>query len=136
MALCHVCGTLLSNAYALQRHISTHHGTYVCETCEKNFQDANVFSNHRYSCKSLCKYCDLEFSKLSETKEHVARHHQDKQFQCTKCKKKFTAKRNLKKHVQHCRSLVSALLLYSTKVLTFSRGQCSIVINPQSIKSI
>ena len=55
---------------------------------------------------------------INETNEHIATQHQDKKFQCTKWKKKFTAKRNLKKHVQHCRSLVSALL-YSTKVLTF-----------------
>ena len=119
MLLYHFCETLLSNAYTLQRHVSTFHGSYACDTCEKTFGDLSVYSNHRHSCKSLCKYCDLELTNINETNEHIATQHQDKKFQCTKCRKKFTAKRNLKKHVQHCRSLVSTLLLYSTKVLTF-----------------
>ena len=127
MLLCHFCGNLLSNAYTLQRHVSTFHGSYACDTCGKTFGDLSVYYNHLHSCKSLCKYCDLELTNINERNEHMSTQHQDKKFQCTKCKKKFTAKRNLNVQQRCCIQL---------RYLLFSRGQCSIVINPQSNKSM
>lgn len=102
MLLCHFCGRSLSNAYALQRHVSTFHGRYACDACGKTFQDETIYSNHRKSCKSNCKFCGLEFTNIEETKEHIAMKHPDEKFQCTRCEKKFLEKRDLKKNLQRC----------------------------------
>lgn len=45
-----------------------------------------------------CEYCDYTNSQMKNIKDHIARHHLEKTYACSKCPKKFALKKDMTTH--------------------------------------
>lgn len=97
--VCDICGNSFSNKFNLTRHIQTVHDCkkFQCKFCKKDLSRKEHLRRHESRCGSgYCKFCDT-FPE-QPLYEHIQDFHKDKTFQCSKCNKKFTNKRNFNQH--------------------------------------
>lgn len=66
---------------------------FVCDTCNESFSVFSLFNSHKKSHgkqRYQCPICNRWFSKRYHLKNHQVVHVAQKQFNCTKCEKRYT----------------------------------------------
>ena len=123
---CNKCLKILSSKTNLLRHIrSVHDGVkpFQCDQCSKSFtQKSNLrrhlnlhtklsskidktahvvnTSTHPHEDKKMltCVYCPEKFRIITDLKDHLWLHNQEKPFACDMCPQRFTHKEHMVKH--------------------------------------
>ena len=77
---------------------------------------------HCTKCVMNCKFCETNFENQKGMSVHIQTHHSDKKFECLKCGKKYSEKRDLKKHQQKCTQTLSILYYFYTVTTIMKRN--------------
>ena len=104
---CQSCGVGFLDRRQLLQHIrATHDGTrYPCPQCQRSCVSKNGLNEHvklvhekfvRYRCET----CGKGYSRRAHYHDHLARHTAVKLNICTVCRRQFTFRESLKKHVR------------------------------------
>ena len=112
---CDVYPKTFSRNFLLQRHKDTVHGNvnqFECLRCQEQFGRKDKSNEHCSKCVMNCKFCETNFENQKDMSIHKQTHHSDKKFECLKCGKKYSEKRDLKKHQQKCTQTVSILYYF------------------------
>lgn len=105
---CHLCGKSFTRLSSLQLHVLKHSEfkAHLCPICGERFHLAGGLHQHlkyhRGIKPHLCEYCDKRYYNIHLLKEHVRCAHSNNRYnyECSVCKKKFTAKSTLKMHIK------------------------------------
>lgn len=114
---CEVCQKSFRYPSDLRKHMNTHSKTvkseedtkkpvHQCNVCNKIFSKRQLLRDHKKTHNSTregpkifpCHICKKEFSKQAALSTHIQRHRDDG-LTCMKCRKMFTTKVDLKKHI-------------------------------------
>ncbi|EAA13678.5 AGAP003920-PA, partial [Anopheles gambiae str. PEST] len=108
---CYFCGTVFENSLQFTNHLPSHFSEvpYACSEC-----DGLVFKTVREASRHIgfhdarerpfkCRICPLRFPKRTNTNSSISREQsatpKREQPECEICTKKFTAKKNLTRHL-------------------------------------
>ncbi|CAD7080315.1 unnamed protein product [Hermetia illucens] len=75
---------------------------FKCKHCPKQFSNKTRFNRHEHyhkQTKCKCPICNNVFSHKSNLKRHIATHKNQNQFNCDKCKAKFSDSNDLYEHL-------------------------------------
>ena len=114
---CDVCSKTFSRNFLLQRHkdtVQSNVNRFECLRCQKQFSRKDKYNEHCSKCVMNCKFCETNFENQKDMSVHIQTHHSDKKFECLKCGKKYSEKRDLKKHQQKCTQTLSILYYFYT----------------------
>lgn len=114
---CEVCQKSFRYPSDLRKHMNTHSKTvkseedikkpvHQCNICNKIFSKRQLLRDHKKTHNAArdgakifpCHICKKEFSKQAALSTHIQRHRDDG-LTCMKCRKMFTTKVDLKKHI-------------------------------------
>ena len=113
--LCHICNKPFWHPWYRKRHIQSVHEKLKpikCDICGKSFSNAGYLKKHKNT-KKACKvqddYCQIEENKkpnnnvksLNE-RAKTSQPNNEKQKECDYCKKGYTTKYLLQKHMKEC----------------------------------
>lgn len=105
------CDKVFNDKKTHYKHLREHKKLYKCsfnEICNKSFskkQDVLIHEKiHKNLKNEICKYCDKKFIHPSNLHRHIKYIHnsgiESKPFFCRKCKKQFSRKESLIKHLR------------------------------------
>ena len=102
---CSFCLLQYHDSYSRKRHEDKVHrkkaGEYGCDQCEKSFSNKNALQYHVDSHRKLkvaCDLCGFQSSSKVNLTLHKQIHNAEANHECDECEKKFTNKRNLRRH--------------------------------------
>nr|XP_012226934.1 PREDICTED: zinc finger protein 678-like [Linepithema humile]XP_012226935.1 PREDICTED: zinc finger protein 678-like [Linepithema humile] len=115
---CKYCKQKFNFPSVLERHMRSHTNErpYVCDVCNKSFKQLGHLSQHsltHHDYRSFqCRVCGVKFESLDSLKQHAHSHKGDatattttkmrdvyRLFECDNCKKVFTTKSVLERHI-------------------------------------
>ncbi|XP_012151270.1 uncharacterized protein LOC105663891 isoform X1 [Megachile rotundata] len=111
---CSFCNQKFNFPSVLKRHMRSHTNErpYICDVCNKSFKQLGHLSQHSLTHKDyrsfLCTICGIKFETLSSLKVHSQSHKEAyisktketfRLFECDNCKKVFTTKSVLERHI-------------------------------------
>nr|CAD7604034.1 unnamed protein product [Timema genevievae] len=110
--LCEICGYHSDHLGHLKSHILNvhlHKKLYICDICGHGYRNSNKFTNHMATHSQdkryICALCDRCFKRRDDVKHHITRVHpktmglQKAKLHCSLCKKVYTTKEGLMKHM-------------------------------------
>lgn len=105
---CDQCEKSFIEKHDLQKHQVTHSSDkhFACEICKKLFKRKYDLTLHMTAHQPIplrnfhCGLCDKVFYSYHNMKRHKRLHQNHKTFKCHDCKKSFTRKDNLERHVK------------------------------------
>ena len=104
---CGLCNQVFQTSTALKEHKKVHIGEkpLACNICQKPFKQKTSLEAHIQKHKDddsrTCKPCDKQFASRMDLRKHQQTEHEDEfTFECDKCKRTFTTKARLDKHVE------------------------------------
>lgn len=118
---CDICFKTFSRQSDLNRHKKSIHNkseSFACDKCEKKFNRKDKLDEHFRKCSIICKYCDSNFEHQRDLNDHELLLHTNRKYMCTNCTKTYSVKRDLKKHREKCKQMVS-LIFESFTVMIF-----------------
>ena len=102
---CNICGkTFVRNSH-LKIHLAIHEGVklYSCKQCHKAFGGRTQLKRHEITHeerKFLCNHCGKKFQTKTECQTHVEGVHIGKTHNCSICRKEFSFKENMLRHLK------------------------------------
>ncbi|XP_017877578.1 zinc finger protein 85-like [Ceratina calcarata] len=111
---CSYCNQKFSFPSVLKRHMRSHTNErpYICDVCNKSFKQLGHLSQHSLTHKDYrsfhCAVCGIKFESLGSLKIHAQSHKEGyvsntkdafRLYECDNCKKVFTTKSVLERHI-------------------------------------
>lgn len=117
---CKICGDDFVCIVSLNKHVKAAHTqkVFTCETCNKSYKLLNSLRKHEMynqhgsyeaapGTKFLCNQCPYEGKSKYHLNKH--KHVHNKQFECSKCEKRFAEKITSKYHEAKCNGIVEII---------------------------
>ena len=106
---CEKCNKTFQHELSFKVHKDYCHSDKKCKQCHKQFTNLKTLRRHVISIheKALiyeCDMCDNKFSVQNKLHLHKLKEHENVEFKCANCDKKFAHTTNLKKHLVKCKS--------------------------------
>ena len=112
---CPICNKKYSMIKDLRYHMKTHYPEHVCRLCKRRFPSKSILQLHhnRYHTEAKekkrsqkgimlkCDQCDYTNDQIKNLRDHKARHHMDKVFNCPRCDKCYALKKDLATHLKY-----------------------------------
>jgi len=105
---CDKCNKSFQHELSFKVHSDYCHSDKKCKQCHKQFTNLKTLRRHVISIheKALiyeCDMCDSKFSVQNKLHLHKLKEHENVEFKCANCDKKFAHTTNLKKHLEKCK---------------------------------
>lgn len=105
---CDKCNKTFEHELSFKVHSDYCHSDKKCKQCQKEFTNLKTLRRHVISIheKALiyeCDMCDSKFSVQNKLHLHKLKEHENVEFKCGNCNKKFAHTTNLKKHSEKCK---------------------------------
>ena len=103
--VCNICNTGFKWKQVLKVHMSTHSETdnLLCSTCGFSTKHKSTMETHQnrhlgkdFAC--TIPGCSFKTARKQNLKQHIKNHNNDKSYECNKCDKIFSQKKNLLRH--------------------------------------
>ena len=123
---CDQCGMDFKENYDLKQHITRIHKNIklICEVCSKEFNSRHTLYRHKIMKHSEnayfhCHMCGQKFYEKRNYYGHINKHMNTKPYSCSVCKKGFTYKSSMERHMlnKHMEATTS------TQIETLSPGE-------------
>ena len=114
---CDKCNKSFEHELSFKVHRDYCHSDKKCKQCHKQFTNLKTLRRHVISIheKALiyeCDVCDSKFSVQNKLHLHKLKEHENVEFKCANCSKKFAHTTNLKKHLEKCKPEAPSKLSY------------------------
>ena len=105
---CDKCNKTFEHELSFKVHREYCHSEKKCKICHKKFTNLkslrrHVISVHEKALIYKCDKCEMKFSVQNKLHLHKLKEHQNVEFKCQTCGKKFAHTTNLKKHMERCK---------------------------------
>ena len=104
VAKCKICKHFIGSKEKLEKHVKEKHGKSSKRSHKKSEMSEDK-SFDEDGLKFQCKFCPKTFRFQAHVSQHERSHTKEKPFECHRCNKAFTAKCNLKAHMETHKSL-------------------------------
>lgn len=102
---CEQCDYVTNTVCNLKRHMIRHQDVYkyTCATCGQQFKCSSSLAVHQYTHQENnfeCEYCKKKFSRPQNLKIHIDAVHLQKRHTCPTCNEEFSSLNCVKKHIK------------------------------------